>query len=114
MNWNISDIAICVITGNLYGSTNNNNPPPLRKNAEYVVQNIYQCPKCKETSLDVGLVSTYKNGTFCCSERIPCHDIHWCSSARFVKKDTKNIEEQISQAIKEENYELAEILTKKK
>lgn len=111
MNWKIGEIAVCIKTGPL--KPDHTSFPPLRLNADYIVQNIYQCPKCKKFSLDVGISSRLNAkgqhvGTECCTERIPCIEIHWCASERFAKKKTK--EEQIEEAIKEENYELAEQL----
>ena len=108
MNWKTGDIAICVKVGKL--DNKEGVAPSLRLNAEYVVQNIYQCPKCKRTALDVGLGSNSKKGTSCCTERIPCKEIHWCGSQRFVKKDLKSKEEKIAEAIEKEDYELAEEL----
>ena len=110
MNWKVGDIAICIKVGSLEGMTGN--PPPLRLKGEYIVQNTYQCPKCRKVSLDVGLGSNGLLGTRCCSERIPIKEIHWCQSERFVKKDLRTKEEQIADAIAKEDYELAETIKK--
>lgn len=111
MDWKIGDTAICVKVGILPNTpANATGPyPPLRLNLEYLVQNVYLCPKCKMQSLDVGLGSSPASGnTICkCEEKIPCKEIHWCASERFVKKNMKNKEEQIADAISNEDYELA-------
>lgn len=107
--WKEGDIAICVNISPM--DPISTGVPPLRLNSEYIVQNVYQCPKCKTISLDVGIGSI--NGTKClCQENIPCNNIRWCSSKRFVKKNIKSKEEQIEEAIKKEDYELAEQLIK--
>jgi protein-arginine kinase activator protein McsA len=110
MDWKIGDVAVCVKVGVIDGSTDITKLPPLRLNAEYVIQNVYQCPKCKEISLDVGIsvIQDEQNkglGTQCCSEFIPCAEIHWCSALRFAKR--KNKEEQLEEAIEKEDYERA-------
>lgn len=110
MKWKIGDVAVCIKVGALNEEDSNCELPPLRYKAEYIIQNIYQCPKCKAISFDVGLSSRLLGtegyvGTECCTEVIPCKGIHWCSSERFVKKKSK--EEQLEEAIKEENYERA-------
>lgn len=108
MNWKEGDIAICIKVGALGKSSPNANSPALRLNAEYVVQNINQCPKCKHVALDVGLGTSDPRGTECfCGELVPCKDIHWCASERFVKKQTLSLKEQIAEAIAVEDYELA-------
>ena len=108
MHWKIGEVAICVRVGALDGSSSLS-APDLRYNAEYIVQNTYQCPKCKCISLDVGLPSKENGddymGTQCCTEIIPCKEIHWCSAIRFVKRKTK--QEQLVEAIEEEDYERA-------
>lgn len=109
MNWKVGDIAVCIKVGKLGDSLNTEKPPSLRLNAEYIIQNIYQCPKCRGVAFDVGLGNFGDDGTQCCTETIPCKEIHWCASLRFAKKKTK--EEQIAEAIEKEDYELADKLT---
>lgn len=108
MDWKIGEVAVCIKIGHIERN-NDLCCPPLRLNSEYILQNIYQCPKCGETSFDVGLSSPTKDGehlgTICCTEYIPCIEIHWCSSQRFAKKRTK--EEELEEAIENENYEKA-------
>ena len=107
MNWKIGEIAICINVGALNKNINTEGLPSLRLNAEYVIQNVTECPKCKHSALDVGLPNHDPRGTVCyCGEYVPCKDVHWCASERFVKKKSK--EEQISEAIEKEDYELAE------
>lgn len=111
MGWKIGEIAVCIKVGSLNENPNvkTGNPPPLRLNAEYIIQNIYKCPNCNTTSFDVGLSSPYHEnehlGTMCCTENIPCKEIHWCSENRFAKRKTKK--QELEEAIKEENYEKA-------
>lgn len=112
MDWKIGDIAICVKTGDIRPSIPGRNPN-LRLNSEYVVQNVYICPKCKKVSLDVGL-SPQPNGngkgTLCCTERIPCPEIHWCNSVRFVKKHLRTKKEKIENEDEENgDYELEQL-----
>jgi Zn-finger nucleic acid-binding protein len=112
MDWKIGDVAVCVKVGNL-DDDRKGAPPPLRLNAEYLVHNIYQCPKCKGAALDVGFASESfgkegYTGTNCsknCTEHIPCKEVHWCSAMRFVKRKTK--EQKLAEAIENEDYELA-------
>ena len=113
MDWKIGDVAICVKVGNLDGDSKKGSPPPLRLNSEYIIHNVYQCPKCREVALDVGISSEAIGrqgylGTHCsknCTEHIPCKEVHWCSAMRFVKR--KTLQEQIEQAVENEDYELA-------
>ena len=112
MDWKIGDVGMCVKIGALEGASHLASPP-LRYNAEYLVQNVYQCPKCRAISLDVGLSAPIEvdesfMGTQCCTEFIPCKEIHWCSAMRFVKRKTK--QEQLVAAIEEEDYERAGVL----
>lgn len=118
-NWKKGDIAICVNDGLLPTSNPNRNQPPLRKNMEYIIHGVYTC-ECGSTRLDVGISN--KNGTFCRCGALssPKIGIWWCSSERFVKKQTKseenNNEEELEIAIQEaiemEDYERAVELTK--
>lgn len=112
-NWQINDIAICIKTGYVKGNKEGAYFPPLRLNNQYIVQNIFQCPICKETALDVGFNSNSKKGTLCgCGEHMTGRDIHWCCSTRFVKKQTLSKEEELKEALANENYEKAAELTK--
>lgn len=105
------DIAICVNIKDVHPSTKGS-LPSLRLNAEYIVQNIKTC-ECGQITLDVGL-SDDNSGVKCkCGAKSsPKSGIWWCASERFVKKQTKSIEEQIEEAIEIENYELANELQK--
>lgn len=109
MNWKVGDVAVCIKVGYFNGDDTEGNPPPLRLNSEYIIQNMYKCPSCNTISFDVGLSSPCdengNRGTICCTENIPCKEIHWCSENIFSKRKTK--EEQLEEAIKEENYEKA-------
>lgn len=106
MNWKPGDIAICINVGNM-NANQIGVPPSLRLNSEYMVQNVYTCPSCKRVSLDVGLANQGFNNTLCCTEHIPCIEIHWCLSTRFVKKDLRTKQEQIEEAVSNEDFELA-------
>lgn len=61
--------------------------PPLTKDAEYVVEDIYTC-KCGSKHLDMGLKSLHNFITcFECGEELPHGDeIHWCHPSRFEAK----------------------------
>lgn len=112
--WKIGDIAICVKVGPLVGQIGNS--PALRLNAEYLVNNIKMC-ECGDIDLDVGLsIDSYSKGTVCiCGARSSSKTgIWWCSSTRFVKKQTKEeTEKQLEEAVANENYELAQELSEK-
>jgi hypothetical protein len=118
--WKVGDIAICIQSGRIPGNSASGNLPPLRLNAEYVVQNIRAC-ECQNISLDVGLgLDIISPGVVCsCGSRSSAKTgIWWCNASRFTKKKTKEetkeeIEEAINEAIKSENYELASELTQK-
>lgn len=115
MNWKVGDIGVCVnvsYVGHKHGV--GEGYPPLRLNAEYVVQNICECIKCKRISFDVGLNAMTPRGIVCvCNTPLLNNGIYWCASERFVKKDLRTTEEQIAEAIEKEDYELAEQLKNK-
>jgi len=114
-NWEAGDIAICKIVGNIPGCNQAGDPPPLRLNVEYVVHIARQC-ECGTWSLDVGLSSKGTAGTRCICGAVarPGTGIHWANASRFVKKKTREaIQEEIDEAIHDENYELAEQLRQK-
>lgn len=112
MNWKSGDIAVCVNASHIgHDQSKGNYYPPLKLNAEYIVQNIYECIKCKRLSFDVGLTARNPKGIICvCNSPLLNNGTHWCQSERFVKKDLRTQEEQISEAIEKEDYELAEQL----
>jgi hypothetical protein len=111
ITWKPGDIAICINAGRLVDNTKGI-LPPLRLNSQYIVQAVKQC-ECGCTSLDVGLWNDGHAGTrcMCGAVSMPGTHIHWCNSVRFIKKKTREeINEEIDEAISEENYELAETL----
>lgn len=109
MNLKVGDIAVCVNVSYVGHKQAGDVYPPLRLNAEYVVQNIYECVKCKRISFDVGLNAMNPRGIVCvCNTPLLNNGIYWCYSERFVKKNLRTKEEQISEAIEKEDYELAE------
>lgn len=116
VNWKEGDIAVCVTVGDLYPSAKatgpkTSGPPPLRINAEYLVGNVFVCPVCKRTFLDVGIARDANTRSVCyCLEPAPGKGIWWCLQERFARKEIQTKEEQIEKAIMEENYELAEKL----
>lgn len=108
MEWKIGDIAICIKVGAL--NSKNLNPPPLRLKGEYVVNGIRTCG-CGHLTLDVGITSSTQIINCGMCPRVTHNEpIWWCSASRFVKKDEKSIEEQIAEAVGNEDYELAEKL----
>lgn len=111
INWKPGDIAICISAGHLEGQKGN--PPPVRLKAEYLVQDVRTC-ECKCITLDVGLSNGTGKGVECgCGAKSsPTSGIWWCHSLRFTKKLTNTeVEEQIEEALAQENYELAQELT---
>jgi hypothetical protein len=118
-NWKSGDVAICVRVDHLYGG--NGQVPPLRLNAEYMVQAVKTC-ECGNVALDIGLplIPDKKDKRIrgvlcrCGATSSPSSGIWWCGAERFVKKQTRSIEEQIEEAVSQENYELADNLQKQK
>lgn len=111
-NWKKGDIAICVKVGKI--TEKQGIPPKLRLKAEYIVQGVKQCG-CGNITLDVGLPSI--TGIIICNlcDRTTTNeDVGWCSASRFVKKDTRSKEEQIKEAVANEDYELADKLLNNK
>jgi|SRR6478736_582702 len=110
-NWKKGDIAICVNNGTLPGQDPEDKLqlPALRKNAEYLVNAVRVC-ECGSVSLDVGLSASIGTNCRCGGISSPVSGVHWCSSYRFVKRNEKSIEEQIEEAIENEDYELAQKL----
>ena len=104
-NWKAGDIAICVDIDKR--APTNNAPPPLRLKAEYIVNKVRVC-ECGDTILDVGLVTPNGLGTSCpCGAKSsPKTGIWWCSSNRFVKKQTLKTTKYstIEEAIENEDY----------
>ena len=112
--WKPGDIGICVNAGRLYDNSIKGIIPPLRLGAQYVVQAVKTC-ECGTVSLDVGLPNDSDKGTRCGCGAVssPGTGIHWANATRFTKKKTREeIQEEMDEAISEENYELAETLRK--
>jgi len=108
--WEVGDVALCVKVGNLTDSPDAGMPPPLRLNAEYVVNGVNICGDCGTIKLDVGLNSPGNEGTRCnCGAKTkPGTGIHWANAIRFVKKKTREaIRDEMNEAIHNEDYELA-------
>lgn len=99
MKFKIGDVVICIKAGHL-SLIDKNKCPPLREGNEYIIQNVYQCPICKEWSVDVGLAGTANTICFC-KEYIPGKGIHWCSEKRFALKEPLKAETE--EKIKEES-----------
>lgn len=107
--WEVGDIAICIKVGSIIPGYRKN--PSLRLYGEYLVNAINVC-SCGNVSLDVGLPSEGKH-TRCskCDNHYLGNGAHWCASARFVKKQTKEmVQMELNAAVEAENYELAQIL----
>lgn len=114
-NWKPGDTGICINAGLLPHQKNNTNLPPLRLKAEYLVQNVSTCG-CGAVMLDVGFALPNERGVNCgCGATTsPATGIWWIAAQRLVKKQTnKEVEQQIEQAVAEENYELAQQLKEK-
>ena len=112
IKWEPGDVAICKVVGKLYGFDDQGIPPPLRLNAEYIVNAVNICGDCGVVKLDVGLNSMSNVGTRCnCGARSKPSDIHWANATRFVKKKTRaDIMAQIAEAEAKEDYSLAAAL----
>lgn len=106
-NFKVGDLVICI---NNQGFPNN----PLRLNTEYVITKIRTC-ECGLPKVDVGInLSDNYLSTECECGFISASPlkIHWFNASRFVKKDTRSIDEKIAEAISKEDYELAEELSR--
>ena len=109
MNWKKGDIAICINTEKLDASQLGR-LPALRLRAEYLVSAVHKC-ECGMVSLDVGMPLVKGSGGVSCvcgAKSSPNTGVHWCGAKRFVKR--KPLEEQIAEAVENEDYELAEEL----
>lgn len=107
-NWQKGDVAICINTTESF-SDGPGALPSLRLHSEYIVNDVFVC-RCGCISLDVGLASKTNNtGTWCaCRISLPYSDVHWCHSARFTKKKTKEeIQSEVEKAVSNEDFELA-------
>jgi hypothetical protein len=115
-NWKPGDIGICIKAGKLpHQSQTSKYTPPVRLHAEYNVNSVYTCG-CGDVLLDIGLGLPNDKGVNCGCGAVtsPKTGIWWIASERLVKKQTKSeIESQIEEAVADENYELAQELTKK-
>lgn len=107
MKFKVGDIVKCINVGSLPGNGNTNNPP-LKLNAEYIVNQIITC-KCNRVKLDVGVVAINKYSECQCGGLIPQNGSRLCDSIRFIKRQP--IQEQIDEAVQEEDYELAHMLS---
>jgi hypothetical protein len=112
-NWKVGDIAICINNVNLDTHIEGYEGPRLRLNAEYIVQGVYQC-KCARLALDIGLNLSEDEVIICfCGRQVPTKsEIRWCDARRFVKKDTRTLEEQLEEALENEDYERVSIIQK--
>lgn len=93
-NWYKGDIAICIKDGPLDQYNQNQierikkYPLTVRLNAEYIVHNIYKCPKCENFCLDIGMAN-HDSSVACCGENIPFKEIRWFAAERFKKKEVE-------------------------
>ena len=114
-SWKPGDIAIAVITGKLSSNIAGSALPPLRLNAEYIVNKVAIC-ECGSVTLDVGLAlagdCTMGVKCKCGARKSPATNIHWANAVRFRKKNTKTLEEQLEEAVTAEDYETAQVLVK--
>ena len=96
------DIVICKLVGGIY--PRQTVCPPLSLNAEYIVKGVNLCP-CGELYIDVGIFDKQHN---CICGRVTLNEtVWWCSVKRFVKKDMRSYEEQLEEAVANEDYEKA-------
>lgn len=106
MKFKVGDIVKCINVGSLRSIPLR--LPPLKLNAEYIVNSISTC-ECGDISLDVGLVADGEYVRCKCGNRIPQYGTRLCSAVRFIKRQP--IQEQIDEAVQEEDYELAHLLS---
>ena len=108
-NWKPGDIAICVFNGHLPNTDVNSRNPPLREEAEYLVNKVHIC-ECGDISLDVGLHSDNGTSCRCGAKTSPTSGIWWANAKRFVKKQTavetekKSEYASLEEALKAEDY----------
>lgn len=99
--FNVGDRLVCIDVGNIYNLKKVRKLPPLRLNADYVVKGIYLCPQCGVQSVDVGLLSDSDGKLVCkCGTKTTTNGIHYCASARFVKRDLLHEEKLIKEVNK--------------
>lgn len=81
------------------------------KGKTYTVQAIMYCIGCGKQLINIGLTCDFAYFTRCgsCNNRQPANGLYWTDSAQFVKPE--DIQETISEAVEEENYELAQLLS---
>ena len=108
MKFKVGDIVKCINVGSLPGNASTDNPP-LRLNTEYIVNKIITC-KCSRVKLDIGIIATSEYCKCQCGRLIPQYGSRLCDSIRFIKRQP--IQEQIDEAVQEEDYELAHLLSK--
>jgi UvrB/UvrC motif-containing protein len=104
----IGDIVICINPVPV-----NNKKLPIYLNKEYKVFDINKCP-CGCIKYNLGFGTGASNAYKCtlCNRTTTNESIWWLRASRFIKKDTRTLEEQLEEAISTENYELAAKLTK--
>lgn len=95
MEWYKGDIAVCINAGPL-DSYNKIQleaiikfPLTVRLKSEYIVHNIYKCPKCEKFCLDIGIANISSTHVQCCEENIPFKEIRWFAAERFERKEFK-------------------------
>ena len=104
------DIVICKVVGGLVARQKV--CPPLSLNAEYVVGGVNTCP-CGEQFIDVGLSFSDDSFNCICGRKTFNETIWWCNAKRFVKKDIRSYEEQLEEAVANEDYDKASVLRDK-
>ena len=90
--------------------TYNNRSSTIIKGTVYSVKQVTFCPRCGEQGICVGFNTTAVAYNCINGHKIPKPESNsFFSSIRFANID--NLDAAISQAVEEENYQLAQILT---
>jgi hypothetical protein len=89
------------------------NPPSDRsqfrvKGQIYKVVDVSYCSKCGNQTINIGQQTNCVNFECDCGFTSPTNGLHWTNSYLFVKVD--DIEDTLTEAINNEDYELASIL----
>jgi hypothetical protein len=100
--FNIGDKVIA-----LTNSTNEFSQPRV-KGKMYIVVNLMYCQKCGEQMISLGYKSQWPSIVCKCDNLQNNDGLHYTLSSHFAKAD--DFDQEIEEAVKEENYELAALL----
>jgi hypothetical protein len=106
--FNVGDKVICIV------ARKDHRGQPREVGHQYVVQAIKYCSGCGIQAINImgKCDSGYVKSGCICGEINPNKGLWWTASNYFVKVD--DIQLAIEEAVKEENYEVADILNKTK